>query len=143
MGPVVDCTPLKIGRGVQPNFRQSEPKGEVPDLYGKRICSCPNCPPPLQGPGDRKLPESAGYTAGGDKGVACEEVREGESEAARGYDGPREWVLTAALGEAPCPATNNNNYQVPILFESSPSGPRGSELTGQSTTRRRIWLRYR
>ena len=84
MGPVVDCTPLKIGRGVQPNFRQSEPKGEVPDLYGKRICSCPNCPPPLQGPGDRKLPESAGYTAGGDKGVACEEVREGESAGSLG-----------------------------------------------------------
>ena len=31
--------------------------------------------------------------------MACEEVRE-EERAARGYGGPREWVLTATLADA-------------------------------------------
>ena len=49
---------------------------------------------------------STGVSLGGENGerinsVACEEVREGERvRAARGYGGPWEWVLTAALGEA-------------------------------------------
>ena len=88
--------------------RQSEPMGE-----------CPNCPPTLQAIGSA-VPESAGYTAignrcgmrgGGGGGVYLESYT-GEArfltrrcvrdrvQAARGYGGPQEWRLTAALGEA-------------------------------------------
>jgi hypothetical protein len=49
---------LKIDRGGQPNSRQHTPQGEVPDLWGKRIQLCPNCPPPCQARYD--LPEYEG-----------------------------------------------------------------------------------
>ena len=48
LGPVDDCTSIKIDRGGQPNSGQIEPKGELPDLFGKQIRLCLNCQPLLQ-----------------------------------------------------------------------------------------------